>query len=120
MTYIIIYNHLQVCCLGKIKHYCTRYQIISCITNFNILKLLPTIYLRFFIRQNMLKNALSSTSYRGLKQVAAAKSACYRPSIAINGFGRIGKCLLRKSIEKNVNVTDHYNRNIVLSGDSVL
>lgn len=50
--------------------------------------------------------------FKGLKQLGKtshkyATGGAGSPSVAINGLGRIGKCLLRKSIEQKINV-NHY------------
>lgn len=51
---------------------------------------------------------MSSMTVQGLKCMSLenVRSICCNrsPSVAINGFGRIGKCVLRKSFEKGVNV----------------
>lgn len=44
----------------------------------------------------------SPTMFRRINNMS---TYCISPKIAINGFGRIGKSLLRKSFEKDVNVS---------------
>lgn len=52
----------------------------------------------------MLRN-LSSTMFRSITPMCT-RSICFRPNLAINGFGRIGKMLLRQSFgDSNINVS---------------
>jgi hypothetical protein len=37
--------------------------------------------------------------------VQKIRLACNLPNVAINGFGRIGKCVLRLALQYNVNVS---------------
>jgi len=52
----------------------------------------------------MFKNALRLIT-PGMAGVQKIRPACNLPTVAINGFGRIGKCVLRLAIQNNVNVS---------------
>lgn len=52
----------------------------------------------------MFKNGLRLIT-PGMVGVQKIRQACNLPTVAINGFGRIGKCVLRLAIQNNVNVS---------------
>ncbi|XP_060844052.1 uncharacterized protein LOC132924013 [Rhopalosiphum padi] len=51
----------------------------------------------------MIKNGLRLIT-PGIMSLQAIRQTCNLPTVAINGFGRIGKCVLRLAIQNNVNV----------------
>lgn len=47
-------------------------------------------------------------------QQATTEQICETPTVAINGFGRIGKCILRLAVKNDLNVIIYNNNNIVI------
>lgn len=56
----------------------------------------------------MFKNGLRLI-ISGMAGPQKIRQACNLPTVAINGFGRIGKCVLRLAIQNNVNVSHGSN-----------